>query len=181
MTDIREQFTPFIDGEEIARRISELAAQIDADLAGKKPTMVVALKGGATFAMDLLRALETEMPVVYAMPRKKDGECRFSKSDKKLVKGRDLIVVDGLLDSGGSAGRMVDYLEGLKPASLVLAVLLHKTVSDAMDLPVRYLAFEVPDVRLVGYGLDEGQLYRGLPGILTWPRTGEELVEDEDE
>ena len=172
MTAPFEHLTLLIDADYLRQGVAAMAGQINEDLAAlppeEEPTMVVVLKGGVVFGADLLRALNRPMPVVFLAARSIDPGVLVSEGDRALLSGRDLIIVDTLMDSGGSLRRLCQWLEPFQPKSIRLAVLLHKTVSDAEPLVVNYLGFEVPDVRLVGYGLDEDQKYRGLPAVYTW-------------
>ncbi len=169
-----ERLRVLIDEKHLKQGIAEMAERIDGDFAASKdspetePIMVVVLKGGFIFAADLLTMMNRPIPVIFVAPRLSDWEVLMSREDKEMIAGRDLIVVDLLLDSGVSQKRLCDSLLAYKPASIRLAILLHKTVADAEDLIIDYLGFEVPDVRLVGYGLDENQRFRGLAGIHTW-------------
>lgn len=166
------QMMVLIDEASLRERIAELAAQMDADLLARDAVLVVALKGGFLFAADLVKAMASPPPVVFAAPRADGGLTCLSPSDRLLIKGRTVVVVDALLDQGGSLRRLTAQLQELEPAEVRYAVLLHKTVWQAgVDpLPVHYLGFEVPNVRLVGYGLDEGQEFRGMPAIYAWRR-----------
>lgn len=179
MTTPFDHLTLLIDAEHLRQCVADMAQQIQADLSSlppeEEPTLVVVLKGGAVFGMDLLRALNRSMPVVFITAR--DVPSLLSPQDKALLHKRPLIIADALMDSGGSLRRLYQWLQPFQPRSIHLAVLLHKTVSHAEPLVVNYLGFEVPDVRLVGYGLDEEQCFRGLPAIYSWwapsPRRGE--------
>ncbi|OSM01867.1 phosphoribosyltransferase [Magnetofaba australis] len=164
---------PLIDADLLAERIAELAAQIEGDIQqqGLDAVLAIALKGGFLFGADLLRALSAPLPVVFVMDRpdaQDEADLALCNSDPDLIVGRDVILVDALLDSGGSAKRLLSGLRRYQPHSVRLAVLLHKTVDRAEPLPVSYLGFETPDLRLVGYGLDEDQRYRGLDAIHAW-------------
>ncbi|MBF0128350.1 MAG: hypoxanthine phosphoribosyltransferase [Magnetococcales bacterium] len=165
---LRQQ-TLLIDREHLQSRIQELAIQIEEDLSSEAlPLLVVVLKGGFLFGADLMRALSRPVPVIFAHARAETETFVFTREDLDLVAGRDVIVVDALMDTGGSMKRLLELLKAQDPASMRVAVLLHKTVSLPTMVPVDYLGFEVPDVRLVGYGLDEDQLFRGLDAIFTW-------------
>lgn len=157
-----------IDAHHLGLRVKELAAQIEADMVELNPVLVVVLKGGFLFGADLIKAFQRPFPVVFAAPRSQREDLLITPEDEALLHGRDVIMVDNLMDAGGSLLRLRDRLQRFHPASIRVAVLLHKTVSNAEPLRVNYLGFEVPDVRVVGYGLDEDQRYRGLESIYTW-------------
>ena len=179
MTTAFDHLTLLIDADHLRQGVEAIAKQINADLASlsveDEPTLIVVLKGGAVFGIDLLRALNRPMPVVFLAARSIDPDFLVSRpdflvsrTDRELLRERHLIVVDALMDSGGSLRRLCQWLQPFQPLSIRLAVLLHKTVSNAEPLVVNYLGYEVPDVRLVGYGLDEEQRFRGLPAIYSW-------------
>lgn len=157
-----------IDSHHLFMRVRELAAQIEGDVEELNPVLVVVLKGGFLFGADLVKAFQRPIPVVFAAPRSRREDLLITPEDEELLQGKDVILVDNLLDAGRSLLRLRDRLLRFKPASIRVAVLLHKTVSNAEPVRVDYLGFEVPDVRLVGYGLDEDQRYRGLEAVYTW-------------
>jgi hypoxanthine phosphoribosyltransferase len=172
-SDPLDRLNLLIDENHIHKSVKEMARRIDEDFVAKdspnsEPIMVVVLKGGFIFAADLLTCMNRPIPVIFVTPRLPDWEALMSREDRELIKGRDLIVVDLLLDSGISQKRLCQSLAVYNPASIRLAIMLHKTVEQTEDLTIDYLGFEVPDVRLVGYGLDENQRFRGLAGVYTW-------------
>lgn len=171
MTAPFNRCTLLIDTDHLKQGVKAIAQQIQADMealpAANEPVLVVVLKGGVVFGMDLLRALRRPMPVVFA-PRSGQFAETIPETDQALLRGRHLIVADALMDSGTSLRLLYQWLETLHPLSIRLAVLLHKTVGNAEPLEIHYLGYEVPDVRLVGYGLDEEEQFRGLPAVYTW-------------
>lgn len=172
MMEKLEGMSLFIDAEHVQQGVSAIARCINEDFPNSEnewppPVVVVVLKGGFIFGADLLKALNRPWPVVFATPRGQ-GQTMMTIEDQALLRGRNLIVVDVLMDSGGSQNRLLEWLRSCEPASIRLAVLLHKTVADPAPVPVDYLGFEVPNVRLVGYGLDEEQQFRGLDAVFAW-------------
>lgn len=172
MTAPFDHLTLLIDTDHLEQGVKAIARQIKTDLADwpveSEPVMVVILKGGAVFGMDLLRALRRPMPVVF-VPRTGDFNALVTPDDQALLHGRHLIIVDTLMDSGNSLREIYQWLENFQPTTIRLAVLLHKTVDSIPDpLIIHYLGYEVPDVRLVGYGLDENDCFRGLPALYSW-------------
>ena len=172
MTTPFDHLTLLIDANHLKQGVEAMAEQINGDLRPlspeEEPTLIVVLKGGAVFGMDLLRALNRPMPVVFIAAREGNAIPLISQADQALLRERHLVIADTLMDSGGSLRRFYQRLQSFQPLSIRLAVLLHKTVSHADPLVINYLGFEVPDVRLVGNGLDEEQQFRGLPSIYTW-------------
>ncbi|MBF0461202.1 MAG: hypothetical protein HQL87_07385 [Magnetococcales bacterium] len=171
MTAPFDHLTLLIDASHLKQAVKAIAQHILADLADlaatEEPVLVVVLKGGALFGLDLLRLIQRSMPVIF-VPRTGQFNLHVTPADQALLRGRHLIVADALMDSGNSVTLLYEWLETLQPASIRLAVLLHKTVGHADPLVIHYLGYEVPDVRLVGYGLDEDEQFRGLPDLYAW-------------
>nr|CRH08089.1 Putative hypoxanthine phosphoribosyltransferase (htp) [Candidatus Magnetococcus massalia] len=173
---------PFIEQEQILLRVAELAQQIEAEMEGQDPMILVVLKGGFIFAADLIRAMQHSVPVAFTLARSShEGPLMMDQGDLEMIKGKDLWIVDGLLDGGESAQHLMEALAPHEPASIGFVILLHKTVDGRQPIPVRCIGFEVPDTRLVGYGLDESQQYRGLKGIYSWWTKGRATNPDEPE
>ncbi|MBF0590201.1 MAG: hypothetical protein HQL53_13855, partial [Magnetococcales bacterium] len=176
-SDPLDKLRLLIDAKHLSERIQELADQIVADFPadtgeGEDPVIVVVLKGGFLFGADLLKALARPVPVVFIPHRDGGHPITLSQQDLEIIHDRHLVVVDALLDTGGTMRHIIQYLEGAGTQSIRLAVLLHRSVGEDDPLPVNYLGFEVPNVRLVGYGLDEGQRFRGMPEVYTWWEPG---------
>ena len=173
MSDPLKNLTVLIDSEHLQLRVTEIARSIEADLAeteidDEEPILVVVLKGGLIFGTDLLRALKQPIPVVFVSGCRNTDGIVMSPEDQKLIRDRHLVIADALMDTGRSLRRLKEWLFDFSPKSIRLAVLLHKTVSDPEPVQVDYLGFEIPDMRLVGYGLDEYQRFRGLSDIYSW-------------
>ncbi|MBF0110246.1 MAG: hypothetical protein HQL76_13840 [Magnetococcales bacterium] len=170
-TEPLSEMRPLIDREHLRSCIEDMARRILADFSSatamaEPPVIVVAMKSGFMFAADLLKALDQPWPVVFAWPRQ-DG-IPMVLEGAALIRGRQVIVVDVLMDAGGSQKKLQSWLMGHHAASVRFAILLHKTVDPSAMVPISYLGFEVPDVRLAGYGLDEDQSFRGLASVHTW-------------
>ncbi|MBF0160704.1 MAG: hypothetical protein HQL88_00315 [Magnetococcales bacterium] len=170
-----DHLTLLIDAAHLKQGVRAMARQIQAELAVLPPSeeavLLIVMKGGILFGVDLLRAMESAMPVVFVSRSAPDVPPLLSPADQDLLRGRHIIVADALMDSGHSLHLLYQWLHTLDPISVRLAVLLHKTVGQAEPLPIHYLGYEVPDVRLVGYGLDEEERFRGLPALYTWWQT----------
>ncbi len=173
MRDPLNNLTVLIDAEHLQLRVAEIAQSIEEDLAETEisdgePVLVVVLKGGLLFGTDLLRALKRPIPIAFVSGCRTEAGIHMSPGDRELIRNRHLVIADTLMDTGRSLQRLREWLADFSPKSIRLAVLLHKTVSDPEPIKVDYLGFEVPDMRLVGYGLDEDQRYRGLAAIHSW-------------
>lgn len=158
--------------EQIQARVRELAARISGDYAGTDLHIVTVLKGGLYFLADLTRALEVPASIdfmaisSYRGGKGPSGAVRLIKDLDEEITGRHVLVVEDIIDTGLTASYLIRSLQAREPADLAICTLLDKTARRIVEtLPIRYRGFEVPDVFLVGYGLDYRQLYRNLPYI----------------
>lgn len=162
-----------LDETQIADRISELAAQIDADYAGRPVLLVGVLKGAVMVMADLARAMSSivEMDWMavssYGSGTKSSGVVRILKDlDSDLV-GRDVLVVEDVLDTGLTLSWLLLNLRSRGPASLEVLTLLRKPDAIQVDVAVKYVGFDIPNEFVVGYGLDHHQRYRNLRQVAT--------------
>ena len=157
--------------EQIEARVRELGETISRDYAGRNLILAGVLRGAAFFLMDLARAIS--IPVVvdfiaissYGPSSKSSGVVRIVKDLEEEIAGRDLLVVEDIVDTGLTLGYLLRILRERGPASLKVCTLLDRTVRRIVDPPIAYRGFEVPDKFVVGYGLDAHQRYRNLPFI----------------
>lgn len=157
--------------EQIEARVRELGETISRDYAGRNLILAGVLRGAAFFLMDLARAIS--IPVVvdfiaissYGPSSKSSGVVRIVKDLEEEIAGRDLLVVEDIVDTGLTLGYLLRILRERGPASLKVCTLLDRTVRRIVDPPIAYRGFEVPDKFVVGYGLDSHQRYRNLPFI----------------
>ena len=160
-----------ISAEQIAERVRQLAAQISADYAGKRPLLVGVLKGAWVLLADLVRQLtipvrcEFVRVTSYGMRTETSGEPKLLLDTVEPVTGSDVLVVDDILDTGISIAWLLDHLQKKSPASLRLCVLLDKSERRRVTVPADYVGFTIPDRFVVGYGLDCGEQFRELPFI----------------
>lgn len=160
-----------ISTEQLRQRVTEMAAQISKDYEGKAPIVIGILRGSFIFMADLVRQLD--LPVVLDfMSASSYGSLTMSSGlvDIRLdlsedITGRDVIVIEDILDSGNTLSKIIKELEGRHPASLRLCVLLDKPERRTKPLEADYVGFTIPDAFVVGYGLDYDQRYRHLPYI----------------
>jgi hypoxanthine phosphoribosyltransferase len=160
-----------LDANTIAARIRELGEEISRDYHGRTPHLVGVLKGAWIFMADLVRNLSLEATVdflgiqSYGAGTSSSGEVRITKDLDESIAGRDVLVVEDILDSG----RTYQYLRGVlstrQPKSLKLVALLDKTSCRAVPVKADYVGFAIPDVFVVGYGLDYNQKFRRLPDV----------------
>jgi hypoxanthine phosphoribosyltransferase len=162
---------PLLNSSQIAARIRELGEEISSDYQGRTPHLVGVLKGAWIFMADLIRNLSIEATVdflgiqSYVAGTTASGEVKITKDLDISIAGRDVLVVEDILDTG----RTYLYLQGLlsshQPKSLKLVTLLDKTSRRTVAVKADYVGFQIPDVFVVGYGLDYNQQFRRLPEV----------------
>lgn len=156
--------------EEIESKVTEIGAQITADYEGKYPVFVGILKGCFVFMADLLRQVDVTctmdfMAVSSYSGTKTTGAVKINKDLQHDIKGRHVILVEDILDSGITLNYIKNYLSVREPASIKIATLLDKPARRQADIKADYACFDVPDAFVVGYGLDYNEKYRNLPYI----------------
>ncbi len=160
-----------VDAQALAERIRQLAAAISSDYAGRVPLLVGVLKGAVFFVSDLMRALEVPCEVdfmavaSYGDATSSSGVVRILKDLDRPIEGRDVLVVEDIVDSGLTLSYLLRTLRARGPASLEVCALLTKPERRKIDLPIRYVGFEIPDRFVIGYGLDFAERFRNLPFI----------------
>jgi len=163
-------FDPYLTQEEIQTRVSFIAEQLNADYAGRKPLFIAILNGSFIFASDLFKKLNIEAEICFI----KLASYKGSKSTGTVVTaigldapiyGRDLIIIEDIVDTGKTLTEFLPQLHHQQPASLKIVALLHKAEATKYPIPVDYLGFTIPDKFVVGYGLDYDGLGRNIPEI----------------
>lgn len=160
--------------QQINQRVRELGEQISSDYAGTTPLLVGVLKGVLFFMADLLRQISIPVEVdfmavsSYSAEARDQGFVRIVKDLDLPITGRHVIFVEDVIDTGLTLNFLLRNLRSQKPASLEVCVLFNKPERRLVDIPVKYLGFDLPDKFVVGYGLDHEERYRNLPfvGIL---------------
>jgi hypoxanthine phosphoribosyltransferase len=162
-----------ISEQQLQARTAELAAQIDADYAGRDVLMVGVLKGAAMVMADLARAMHLPVQMdwmaisSYGSGTKSSGVVRILKDLDTDITGRHVLIVEDIVDSGLTLSWLVGNLKSRGPASLAVAAMLRKPASARMQVAVAYTGFEIGDEFVVGYGLDYAERYRNLPFVGT--------------
>jgi hypoxanthine phosphoribosyltransferase len=160
-----------IEAERLQSRVSELAAEITRDYAGRELFLMGVLKGAVFFLADLMRQLdlpcELDFMAVssYGSTTESSGVVRILKDLEDPIEGRDVVIVEDVVDSGLTLGYLLRSLRSRNPRSLEVCALLVKPHRRKVELPIRYVGFEIPDRFVVGYGLDLDQRYRNLPYV----------------
>jgi hypoxanthine phosphoribosyltransferase len=166
-----DRFRRYLAADTIRSRVAEMGRQITRDYADTTPILVSVLNGAFMFTADLMRAVETDCEIdfiklsSYGAAKVSSGEVRELKSVDAPLEGRDVIIVEDIVDTGLSMDFMKDRLAEYDPASLRVATLLHKPTATEPDLTLDYVGFRIPDLFVIGYGLDYGQLGRNLADI----------------
>jgi hypoxanthine phosphoribosyltransferase len=160
-----------VSADQIRDKIAELAKEIDHDYAGREILLVGVLKGAAMFMSDLARVLERpctlEFMAVssYGGSTKSSGVVRILKDLDRDIAGRDVLIVEDIIDSGLTLNWLLKNLTSRSPASIEVVALLRKPDAVKVEVPVRYVGFDIPPEFVVGYGLDYAERYRDLPYI----------------
>jgi hypoxanthine phosphoribosyltransferase len=159
--------TEVIDAETLQRRVSELGAEISADYEGRDPVLLGVLKGAVPFLADLSRHLPERVEIDFlSLTRFGDqGRVGISVDSGTSLAGRDVLLVEDIVDTGLTLSYMLGLLETRRPATLATVTLLDKRKRRIVDVPLEYRGFEVGDEFLIGYGLDWEGRYRNVPSL----------------
>ncbi len=176
MSEVEIQSDPavaeiLIDAESLSARIAELGAEVSADYADRDLLLIGVLKGAVFFMADFMRQLTVPCEVdfmaisSYGAATDSSGVVRILKDLDINIEGRHVIVVEDIIDSGLTLSYLMRNLESREPASLEICALLTKPGRREIDVPVRYVGFEIPNRFVIGYGLDFAERYRNLPYV----------------
>jgi hypoxanthine phosphoribosyltransferase len=157
--------------DDLRRRILELGQEITRDYQGRDLVLVCVLKGAVFFLSDLMREIDLPCEVdfmavaSYGSSTDSSGVVRILKDLDTPLDGRDVLIVEDIVDSGLNLSYLLRMLNARKPASLEVCALLTKPERREVDLPIRYVGFEIPNTFAIGYGLDHAERYRNLPYV----------------
>ena len=160
-----------IDEEALHRRIAELGEEVSADYAGRDLLLIGVLKGAVFFMADLMRRLTVPCEIdfmaisSYGGQTDSSGVVRILKDLDMNIKDRHVLVVEDIIDSGLTLSYLMRNLRSREPATLEICALMTKPSRREIDVPVRYVGFEIPNRFVIGYGLDFGERYRNLPYV----------------
>ncbi len=158
--------------KQIQEKVKQLGEAISRDYEGKDPVLITMLKGAAIFAADLARAIALPLTLDfmaisgYRAPGS-SGVVRILKDLEESIEGKEVIIVEDIVDTGLTLSYLVRILNARNPLTIKICTLLDRAVSRIIDVPIGYSGFQLPDVFVVGYGLDFQQHYRNLPFICT--------------
>ncbi|HEX9609306.1 MAG TPA: hypoxanthine phosphoribosyltransferase [Candidatus Limnocylindria bacterium] len=160
-----------LDADTIAARVAELGAQLSVDYAERNPVLLSVLKGAVVFLADLMRSMDIPSSIdlmelsSYGAGTETSGQVRILKDLSSSIEGRDVVVVEDIIDTGLTLNYLLRYLAERAPASIRVCCLLDKPARRLADLEIDYRGFTIPDRFVVGYGLDFNERYRNLPYI----------------
>jgi hypoxanthine phosphoribosyltransferase len=157
--------------QQIQDAVEKLATEISRDYGDKNPLLLGVLKGSFVFLADLIRQLDFPLEIEfiklssYGQGKETSGQVKVVQGLRARIRGRHVIVVEDIVDTGLTISFLLDYLRRKKPASLKLCALTDKPSRHRVSLPIDYLGFSIPDKFIVGYGIDWDEKYRYLPDI----------------
>jgi hypoxanthine phosphoribosyltransferase len=160
-----------LSSDQIAQRVREIGEQITRDYAGQRPNLICVLKGAATFLSDLMRTIDLNISVdyiavsSYGKGTSTTGEVKILKDLDGPLEGRDIIIVEDILDTGLTLSYLLNTFRNRGANSIRIAALLNKPERRRVEVEADYIGFNVPDQFVVGYGLDFDERYRNLPFI----------------
>ncbi len=160
-----------VQPDQLARRVRELGSDISGDYEGRVPLLVCVLKGAVFFLADLMREItvpcEVDFMAVasYGSSTATSGVVRILKDLDSSIEDRDVLIVEDIVDSGLTLQYLMRSLKARGPATIEVCALLTKPERRKVDLPTRYVGFEIPDKFAIGYGLDHAERYRNLPYV----------------
>lgn len=166
-----ERIRVMLNEEEVDKKIKEMGEKISKDYAGRQVHLVCVLKGGSFFLCELAKRISVPVSLdfmsvsSYGSETTSTGAVKIVKDLDEPIEGKDVIVVEDIVDSGRTLSYLMGMLKKREPKSLALCTLLDKPSRRVIEVPVDYTGFEIPDEFVVGYGLDYDQRYRNLPYI----------------
>ena len=169
--NMSERIRELISEKDIAKRIVELGAQISEDYQGESVFMLCVLKGGVYFTTELSKRMSVPVSLdfmavsSYGMETESSGVVKIIKDLDESIEGKNVLVVEDIIDSGRTLSLLLENLRQRNPKTLKLCTLLNKPARRVTDIQVDYVGYEIPDEFVVGYGMDYAQKYRNLPYI----------------
>lgn len=174
MQDYREFLDEILVSEEaLKKRVAELGTQISQDYQGMDLHLVCILRGGVIFLSDLMRGITVPHTVdfmavsSYGSGRQSSGQVRITLDLKEDIQGRNVLLVEDIIDSGYTIDTVIKFLTMRRPKSLKVCTLLNKPERREIEVPIHYCGFEIPNKFVFGYGLDMDEYYRNLPFVAT--------------
>jgi hypoxanthine phosphoribosyltransferase len=165
------QLKILLEREEIAKAVARIAAEIRQDYQGKRLLLIGVLKGSFIFMSDLVRQLDMDIEVVfvqlasYYSATESSGKVTLIQDIQKTISGKDVVVIEDIVDTGITTNFLLEHLKKKNPASLKLCALVDKPSQHKVAVSIDYLGFSLPNKFIVGYGMDFDEQFRGLPCI----------------
>ena len=160
-----------ITREQVREKTSELGRQITKDYEDKDPLLICVLKGGLLFLADLMREIQLPLEIdfmavsSYGDSTESRGVVRILMDLDRNIQGRHVLIVEDIIDTGGTLNYIIENLRTRDPASIKICTMLDKPARRVLDIPIDYVGFIIPDKFVIGYGLDFGEIYRNLPYV----------------
>ena len=160
-----------ISHKQIREKTRELGRRIEKDYEGKNPLLICVLKGGLMFLADLMREIRMPLEIdfmavsSYSDATESSGVVRILMDLDRNIRGRHVLIVEDIIDTGRTLNYIIENLRTRGPASIKICTLLNKPARRVLEIPLDYVGFEIPDRFVIGYGLDYGEIYRNLPFI----------------
>lgn len=169
---MNENFKVLISKEELERRITELAEQIDKDYLGREITIVCVMRGAVFFGVELTLKMKTKLKYEFITISSYEGENSTGevilRTDlRESIEGKDVLIVEDIIDTGRSMKYLLEHLKSKNPRTLKVCALANKAERREVEVPIDYLGFEVPNKYIVGFGFDIDNNYRNLPYVAT--------------
>ena len=167
---MEQEIKVLISQEEIQNRLYQLAEQLDKEYEGKEITVLCVMRGGVFFTVDLTLKMKTKMKYEFLTIASYEGtestaEIRLIQDLRESIKGKDVLILEDIVDTGRSMSYLLEYLRSKEPNSLKLCVFANKAERREVEVPIDYIGFEVTNKFLVGYGFDIDNAYRNIPYI----------------
>lgn len=169
---MNENFKVLISKEELERRITELAEQIDKDYLGREITIVCVMRGAVFFGVELTLKMKTKLKYEFITissyeGENSTGEVMLRTDLRESIEGKDVLIVEDIIDTGRSMKYLLEHLKSKNPRTLKVCALANKAERREVEVPIDYLGFEVPNKYIVGFGFDIDNNYRNLPYVAT--------------
>lgn len=169
---MNENFKELISREELDKRIGELAEQIDKDYLGKEITIVCVMRGAVFFTVELTLKMKTKLKYEFITISSYEGtdttgEITLRTDLRKSIEGKDVLIVEDIIDTGRSMRYLIDHLRSKNPRTLKVCTLADKAERREIEVPIDYTGFVVPNKYIVGFGFDIDNNYRNMPYVAT--------------
>ncbi|MCI9365770.1 MAG: hypoxanthine phosphoribosyltransferase [Clostridia bacterium] len=169
---MNNNFKELISREELDKRIAELAEQIDNDYLGKEITIVCVMRGAVFFTVELTLKMKTKLKYEFITISSYEGtdttgEITLRTDLRESIEGKDVLIVEDIIDTGRSMRYLIDHLRSKNPRTLKVCTLANKAERREIEVPIDYIGFEVPNKYIVGFGFDIDNNYRNMPYVAT--------------